>query len=394
MIGVSRLYLGVAEPSDRLRYQTGHGPRKDGRGRKPVVVWNATGRCNLACVHCYAHATPERPRDELSTSEARTFIEGVATYGSPVLLFSGGEPLLRPDLFELIAHAVSLGLRAVISSNGTLIGDETAQRLRRAGASYVGISLDGLRETHDRFRARAGAFDRTLEGIRACRRAGLKTGLRLTLTRANFNDLDGIFDLIRGEAIPRVCFYHLVYAGRGADLRAEDLSHAQSREAVDRIISFAAGGAARRERPEVLTVDNHCDGPFLYLRMRREGHARADEVLALLRANGGNASGSAIAGVNWDGTVYPDQFWRNHPLGNVRERPFGAIWSDESVEWLDRLRHRERYLNARCLGCRFLQACRGNFRARAEAALGDPWACDPACYLTDAEIAPDAGDAG
>jgi radical SAM protein with 4Fe4S-binding SPASM domain len=212
------------------------------------------------------------------------------------------------------------------------------------------------------------------------------------MTRANYADMDGIFDLIRAEDIPRVCFYHLVYAGRGVALREADLTHAQTREAVDRIIDFAAGECARGRRREVLTVDNHCDGPFLYMRMRREGNPRADEVLGMMRANGGNPSGIAIAGVNWDGTVYPDQFWRNRPLGNIRERAFSRIWSDDSIELLARLRHRETWLDARCRGCRFLEACRGNFRARAESALGDAWACDPACYLTDEEIAPD-GDA-
>lgn len=388
MIGISRLYLGTAEASDPLRYDRGEGRRFAGRLRRPVVVWNATARCNLACRHCYAHAGPAPAADELSGAEARALIDDLAAFGSPVLLFSGGEPLLRDDLIDLIAYAVGRGLRAVVSSNGTLIDAETARRLKSAGTAYVGISLDGLRETHDRFCGQAGAFERTLAGIRAAREAGIKTGLRLTLTQANLGDLDGVFELIRREGIPRVCFYHLVYSGRGAALRGDDLTHAQTRDAVDRIITFAAESRDVGKRREVLTVDNHCDGPFLYLRMRREGRQNAGVALDLLRANGGNASGVAIAGVNWDGAVFPDQFWREHPLGSIRERPFSAIWADDSMDWLDRLRHREDHLNARCMGCRFLDVCRGNFRARAEAALGDPWACDPACYLTDAEIAP------
>lgn len=392
MIGISRLYLGASEASDRLRYDGGHGRPLDGRRRRPVVVWNTTARCNLNCLHCYAHATATGTEDQLSGSEARAFIDDVAAFGSPVLLFSGGEPLMREDLGELIAHAVSRGLRAVVSSNGTLLNGTKAEKLRDAGAAYVGISLDGLEPTHDAFRGQTGAFARTLDGIRACRQIGLKTGVRLTLTRGNVDDLDGILDLLRREDIPRVCFYHLVYTGRGAELRAEDLPHARRRQVVDRIIDFAAEDHARGNRREVLTVDNHCDGPFLYMRMAREHHPDAARVHALLDANGGNASGIGIAGVNWDGTVYPDQFWRTHALGSVRERPFSTIWSDESIDWLYRLRHREEYLNPRCAGCRFLPACRGNFRARAEAALGDPWACDPACYLTDEEIAPASGE--
>jgi radical SAM protein with 4Fe4S-binding SPASM domain len=388
MIGISRLYLGTAEASDPLRYIRGDGRRFAGRMRRPIVVWNATARCNLFCRHCYAHAGPSQSGDELSGDEARAMIDDLAAFGCPALLFSGGEPLLRNDVADLIAYATDHGLRAVLSTNGTLIDTDMACRLKSASTAYVGISLDGLRGTHDCFRGQEGAFDGALAGIRAAQVAGLKTGLRLTLTQANIGDLEGIFDLIRSEGISRVCFYHLVYTGRGAAMRTEDLTHAQTRDAVDRIITFAADSHNAGERREVLTVDNHCDGPLLYLRMKREGRTDAEAMLDLLRANGGNASGVAIASVNWDGTVFPDQFWREHPLGSVRDRPFSAIWSDDSMDWLSRLRHRENYLNARCTGCRFLDVCRGNFRARAEAALGDPWACDPACYLTNEEIAP------
>jgi radical SAM protein with 4Fe4S-binding SPASM domain len=393
MIGISRLYLGESELSDHLRYIGGGGAPFSGRRRRPVVVWNTTARCNLQCMHCYAHATDVCGEHELSGGEARALIDDLAACGCPVLLFSGGEPLLRGDVPELIRYAVDHGLRAVVSTNGTLISADMARRLKASGTSYVGVSLDGLRATNDRFRGRSDAFERALAGIRACRLAGVKVGLRLTLTRHNIGDLPGVFDLIRQESIPRVCFYHLVYTGRGADLRAADLSHAQTRAAVDQIVDFAAADRRRGERREVLTVDNACDGPYLYLRMQRERHPAADQVRDLLRANGGNASGSGIACVSWDGVVYPDQFWRNHPLGNIRARPFSAIWSDDSIEWLARLRARETYLNARCLGCRFIELCRGNCRARAEAALGDPWACDPACYLTDAEIAPTSEEA-
>lgn len=341
----------------------------------------------MECEHCYAHTPGARDERELSGGEARAVFDDLAAFGCPVVLFSGGEPLLREDVPDLVRYAVSAGLRVVVSTNGTLISDDMAERLKESGTAYVGVSLDGLREIHDRFRGRIGAFDLALEGIRACRRTGLKVGLRMTLTRHNIGDLSGVFELIRQEDIPRACFYHLVYAGRGVGLRDADLSHAQTREAVDRIVDFAAESRRRGERREVLTVDNHCDGPYLYLRMRKERHPEADRVLGLLRANGGSPSGMGIACVSWDGAVYPDQFWRGHPLGNVRERPFSAIWSDDSIEWLARLRHRESYIDSRCRRCRFWEMCRGNCRARAEAALGDPWACDPACYLTDAEIA-------
>lgn len=386
MIGISRLYTGQAEASDRLRYGQGTRPPARGPGRKPVVVWNCTRRCNLHCLHCYSRSDSRAAPRELSTAEGRRLIDDLAAFKVPVLLFSGGEPLLRQDLTALILHAGFRGLRVVISTNGTLITENAARHLQSLGVSYVGVSLDGTEKTHDRFRGKSGAFQATLAGIRACRKAGLKVGLRCTITRLNHKDIPALFDLVEQEGIPRVCFYHLVYSGRGAALKQHALTHRQSRRAVDLIIDRTARLHRTGSPAEVLTVDNHCDGPYLYLRMLREKHPRAAEVLALLKRNGGSSSGRGIACVGWDGTVYPDQFWRNHPLGNVRETPFSRIWSDRSNAFLAQIRQAPKHLKGRCRTCRFLAICGGNFRARAEAATGDLWACDPACYLTDREI--------
>ncbi|MFP3938197.1 MAG: radical SAM protein, partial [Phycisphaerae bacterium] len=199
MIGISRLISDRGEPSDRLRYR----PRRM-RDRRPVVVLNTTRRCNLFCAHCYAASTDPQAEcsGELSTDELRRLLDDIARFGSPVVLFSGGEPLLREDLFELIAHARAAGLRASISTNGTLIDAGAAQRLADAGAAYVGVSIDGLAETNDAFRASEGAFQQALAGIRHCRDVGLKAGLRLTMTRWNLPDLSGVFDLLVAEAIP------------------------------------------------------------------------------------------------------------------------------------------------------------------------------------------------
>lgn len=393
MIGISKLYLGQVEPSDALRY----GRRSSAlpshllqfsSDKKPVVVWNVTSTCNLACAHCYAAVGQGRVTRELDTREAMAVLDDLAAFGSPVVLFSGGEPLMRSDLPELVAYAVRLGLRAVVSSNGTLIDDAMAKRLKEAGTTYVGISVDGRVEVHDRFRGKAGAFGRTLSGIRACQAAGLKVGLRHTLTADTVDDIPFLFNLMEAESIPRACFYHLVFTGRGADLRASDLDADRTRRAVDSIIDHTASMARRGLYKEVLTVDNHCDGPYLYLRMLREGDtAGAERVLQLLRMNGGNSTGVGIASIGWDGTVFPDQFWRTQPLGNVRERPFSTIWSDPGSELLAELRDKRRHVTGRCRTCRFLEVCGGNFRGRAEAATGNRWGVDPACYLTDEEIA-------
>ncbi|MHC5080447.1 MAG: 12,18-didecarboxysiroheme deacetylase [Planctomycetota bacterium] len=398
MIGISKLYCGSVEPSDVLRYGARGKPLPShllqfSAEKKPVVVWNVTRRCNLRCVHCYAHARGRGGRGELTREEGYALIDDLAGFGTPVILFSGGEPLLRKDLFDLLDRAVSRGMRTVVSTNGTLIGEGEADRLASAGVSYVGISLDGLGEVNDRFRGRPGAFEDALSGIRLCRERGIKVGLRFTIHRRNASHVEGIFDLLEREAIPRICFYHLVYAGRGGNLMEEDLDHGETRGIVDRIIDRTADLHRRGKPVEVLTVDNHADGPFLYLRMVREGHPRAPEVLELLRMNGGNSSGVGIGCVSWDGVVHADQFWRHLPLGNVRERPFSSIWTDPADPLLRKLKEKKKHVTGRCAACRWLEVCGGNFRVRAEAATGDLWAPDPACYLTDAEIAVEERDA-
>ncbi|MCJ7545039.1 MAG: radical SAM protein [Phycisphaerae bacterium] len=385
MINISRLYCGTAGTSDDLRY--GHATSR-GPARKPVVVWNCTPRCNLSCAHCYAAGGTGS--QEMDTAAATAMLEDLAGFGVPVVLFSGGEPMLRGDLFDLIRRAAACGLRAVLSTNGTLIDARAADRLREAGAAYVGVSLDGLKEVHDGFRGAAGAFDRALEGLRHCRRAGLKTGLRLVLTRRNAHQIDGIFSLLEEEDVPRACFYHLVYTGRGAALRDEDLDHVARRAALDLLIDRTADVHRRGLAKEILTVDNHADGPYLHLRMVREGSPRAQEVWRLLKANGGNTSGEGLACVGWDGAVHPDQFWRHASLGNVQELPFSRIWTDPANPLLGALRDRHGRLKGRCGRCRYLPACNGNLRVRAESA-GDLWGDDPACYLTDDEIAPVEG---
>ncbi len=391
MIGISKLYCGTVEPSDALRYgrESKSLPShllQFSKDKKPVVVWNVGQRCNLKCVHCYSQSKDIEYPNELTTKEAKAMLDGLAEYGAPVILFSGGEPLMRDDLMELITYARDKGLRAVISTNGTLITEEKAEELRKFGLSYVGISLDGLRETNDKFRGIEGAFDDALQGIRNCLKLGIKVGLRFTINKRNAQDIPGIFDLIETEKIPRVCFYHLVYSGRGSRLMEEDLTHDETRRVVDLIIDKTKEAHERGNKIEVLTVDNHADGPYIYQRLLKEDPKRAAEVLELLRWNEGNSSGHGLACVSWDGSVHADQFWREYTFGNVRERKFGEIWEDKSNDLLMKLKDKKHHVTGRCSKCKWLDICGGNFRARAEAYYGDIWEPDPACYLTDEEI--------
>ncbi len=394
MIGISKLYCGTVEPSDALRY--GRESKKlpshllqFSKDKKPVVVWNMTRRCNLKCVHCYAQAKDIEFENELSTEEGKALIDDLANYGSPVILFSGGEPTLRKDLPELAAYAREKGMRAVISTNGTLIDRDLAKRLKDVGLSYVGVSLDGIRETNDRFRGMKGAFDAALRGLHNCQEEGIKVGLRFTINKQNVRDIPAIFDILEEEKIPRICFYHLVYAGRGSKMVSEDLSLEESRQAVDLIMEKTKKLHEKGFAAEVLTVDNHCDGPYLYMKLLNENPERAAEVFELLSMNQGNSSGIGIGCVSWDGSVHADQFWRHYSFGNVRERPFSEIWNDLSDELMAGLKNRKLLIKAHgdsCARCKWFDVCNGNFRVRAEAVYGDVWADDPACYLTKEEI--------
>jgi Fe-coproporphyrin III synthase len=392
MIGISKLYCEAVEASDPLRYgrESGRLPShllQFSKDKKPVVVWNMTKRCNLKCVHCYAQAKGETYQgSELSTEEGKRLIDNLASFGVPVILFSGGEPVLREDLPELIGYATQKGMRAVISTNGTLITEEKARVFAQFALSYIGVSIDGTESVNDTFRGVKGAYEKAITGIRNAKKAGIKAGLRFTIYKRNYNEVPRIFDLIEKEQIERVCFYHLVYAGRGSNLVAEDLTHEESRQVVNYIMDRTKDSFNKGRQIEVLTVDNHADGPYIYLRLLKENPRRAEEVHELLMMNEGNSSGVGIACIDEEGNVHADQFWRHYSFGNVRQRPFGEIWMDTSDQLMAKLKEKKKFVKGRCAACRWLNICGGNFRVRAEAVSGDIWADDPQCYLSDDEI--------
>ncbi len=388
MISITKLLCGTDYFGDSLRYSRSSKEQVHGttRGYGPVVVWNCTRTCNLNCIHCYANSGAQKNSGELTTQEAKRFIDNLAEFNVPVLLFSGGEPLLRPDLPELVSYAGNKGIRPTISTNGTLLDRDFTVTLKNIGTGYVGISLDGIGENNDRFRGHKGAFAAALKGIRNCIATGQRVGLRFTINRHNYRDLNTIFDLIEAENIPRACFYHLVYSGRGSKMIEEDINRDEARAAMDLIMERTVDFHRRGLQKEILTVDNHADGVYIYLKINHDNPERAAGILELLKANGGNRTGIAIGAVDWYGDVHPDQFTQNHTFGNVRQRKFGEIWTDPSQPVLAGLKDRKSLLKGRCAACRWLDICNGNFRARAEAVTGDFWESDPACYLTDKEI--------
>lgn len=395
MINISKLYCDQVTPGDWLRYgKKGSGERqgeivpKKASERRPIVVWNITRACNLKCVHCYNDSGLGKVGDELSTAEAKNVLDNLVEFGVPSVLFSGGEPLMRPDLFELIGYAVERGLRAVISTNGTLISADVAKQIMRHKVSYVGISLDGIGQVNDQFRGVAGAFERAVKGIKNCQDAGVRIGLRLTLTKRNVQDLESLFEFFEEEKIERACFYHFVPSGRGTTIAGDDLTHNQTREAVETILAKTREYKQAGRTTDILTVDNHVDGVYVYLKLKKEDPARANEVYKLLYWNGGGmySSGVGIGCIDFHGKVHADQFWWHYDLGDVRQRPFSEIWADTSDPLLKGLKNRRKYIKGRCRLCRFFDICGGSLRVRADLHFGDPWAPDPGCYLTDSEI--------
>lgn len=396
MIGVSKLLLGASSESDGLMYRDADGDGPDQikyhgghvKSNKPIVVWNMTRQCNLRCLHCYATATPHAQEGELTTEEGKSFLEDIARYDCPVILFSGGEPFLRKDIFELIEYAESLGLRAVISTNGTLITEEKARAAKKAGVKYIGVSLDGLEQVNDRFRGVDGAFKKAVAGMQNSLKAGIKTGLRFTITKHNQEDLSGVLLKLKEIGVDRCCVYHLDYTGRGKEIVEHDLTPEETRRAISTYFELTKRHHAEGFPIETLLVGNYCDAGFLYLTLLETDPERADWAYGLLKRNGGDGTGETIADVDHQGYVHANQFWQDYSFGNIRERSFGEIWEDTSDPIMKGLKNKATYVKGRCAAdsCRFFEICKGGSRVRALALTGDVWASDPACYLTDEEI--------
>ncbi|TET63326.1 radical SAM protein [Candidatus Aerophobetes bacterium] len=383
MIGCTKLICGKATVSETIKYEDGEIPSnllQFSTNSRPIVVWNLNNRCNLNCKHCYIEANDEKEEGELSTEEAKRFIQDLGKLKIPVLLFSGGEPLLREDVYELATWADKEGIRPILSTNGTLISQKVAKRLKTSGFKYIGISLDGLEEVHDDFRNRVGAFQQALAGLQNAMEAGLKSGVRFTISEKNKDELPQVLDLVKERKIPRFCMYHLVYSGRGKELVSLDTSKVDKKKTIEFIIERTLKLCKEGTELEILTVDNPVDGIMIYRYIQKRYPEKADEVYQLLRRAGGCSAGEKIANVDPQGEVHPCQFWQNLSLGNVKEKSFAEIWLDTSNHHLRKLRAKANYLKGRCRECEWVKIC-GGCRVRAEATYGDPWEEDPACYL-------------
>ncbi|MBZ0261455.1 MAG: heme d1 biosynthesis radical SAM protein NirJ [Hyphomicrobiales bacterium] len=359
----------------------------------PVVIWNLIRRCNLLCKHCYSISGDTDFPGELSTREVFNVMDDLKRFHVPVLILSGGEPLLRPDIFEISHRAKAMGFYTGLSSNGTLVSEENIKKIAAVHYDYVGISLDGIGATHDAFRRSAGSYDAALNGLRLCRDSGIKTGMRFTMTADNAGEFPKLLDLMEREAIDKFYLSHLVYAGRGNKNRGDDARLGFTRQMMDVLFDRAWVATQKGEAKEFVTGNNDADGAYLLLWVRERFPEKEKHIRGKLAQWGGNASGVNIANIDNLGNVHPDTMWWHYNLGNVKQRPFSEIWRDTSDPIMAGLKKRPRAIEGRCGACSFFDTCGGNTRVRALQLTGNPWAEDPACYLTDVEIGCKSGAA-
>jgi AdoMet-dependent heme synthase len=316
-----------------------------------IVAWEVTAACNLSCGYCRASASKKPDADELSTKEALSFLDSIAAL-QPMLILSGGEPLLRPDIFLLARHAVALGMRVSLASNGTILSPVVADEIAASGISRVSISLDGAApEKHDQIRGK-GSFQAALQGIENLR-GKVDFQINNTLTSRNESDVAAIFDLAQRVGARALHFFFLVATGRGreADLISPERQE-QLLQEIDR---------ERARRPFEVQVT--CAPQ--YARIASPGKGRA----------GGCLAGKSFVFVSRKGDVYPCGYFPMR-VGNIRETNFRDIW--ENAAELRALR--ERTLNGKCGRCSFSGIC-GGCRARAYAKTGDFLGSDPSCRL-------------
>jgi heme d1 biosynthesis radical SAM protein NirJ len=380
MLRISQYLRALARPDAAVA-----GARGTPGTRPPVVIWNLLRRCNLTCKHCYATSADSPFRDELDSAEALRVIDDLHDAGVRVLILSGGEPLLREDLFQLAAHARDLGLFVALSSNGTLIDEGNIERIAAARFDYVGISLDGLEAVHDHWRQQAGSFAASLRAVDLCRERDIRVGLRTTLTRHNYPQLPALLALMREHDVHKFYLSHLNYSGRGKRSRKADAHHQMTRDAMQQLFAQAWEDVQQGRESDFVSGNNDADAILLLQWVATHLPQHRERLERMLRAWGGNASGGGIANIDNVGDVHPDTYWWQHRVGNVRRQSFRELWLEQPDPLLQRLRQHPRTVGGRCAQCRWLAICNGNTRTRAWAE-GDLWGADPGCYLSDTEI--------
>lgn len=344
-----------------------------GRKTGPLFVWNITDVCNLRCKHCYRDSSALNAESGLSDDRCIKLVDEIKELSPPIVLLTGGEPLLRNNVFDIIARCKESGLRVGLSTNGTVIDEGAAYKIKESGVDYVGISIDGGESLHDEFRGVKGAFRQSWNAIERLNKIGVKTGVRFTLTDENKADLFYVMDKAQESGTKRFCLYHLVYSGRARDLI--DIEPQAKRRIMDMFFNKVQELSLIDRDFDVLTTDNHADG--VYLSERLTNHKAA---LSCIKSHGGCSAGDRVLYLDSTGDVCPCQFLRDESIGNVKEKPLSEIWRDTDNPLLNMFRNKKDFLSGKCGTCMHKEIC-GGCRARAKASSGSLWGEDPGCYL-------------
>lgn len=331
-----------------------------------LLAWETTRRCNLLCRHCRASSGPEVQGEELSTEEALALIEGLSGWARPIFILSGGEPLLREDMFLLARRGTERGLRVVLATNGTLLDREKAMEIKASGIRRVSVSLDfPTAWEQDAFRGVEGAFERALEGIRYLKEAGVQVQVNTTVTSDNASRLPELLKLSEGLGVAAHHVFLLVPTGRGRDLEDRQLSAAEYEELLHWLFRYSRGSP--------LEIRPTC-APQYYRIMAQNGVRLRRPSHGLHTFTRGCLGGIGFCFISSEGEVRPCGYLEV-PCGNVRERPLREIW--EGSEVFLRLRQPDLY-GGKCGRCGYRYIC-GGCRARAYWATGDFMAEEPYC---------------
>ena len=352
----------------------------------PVVIWNLIRRCNLTCKHCYTTSSNIDFPGELTTPQIYTVMDDLKAFKVPVLILSGGEPLLHPDIFNISRRAKDMGFYVALSSNGTKISAENIDEIAAIDYQYIGVSLDGIKDTHDQFRRVKGSFDEALRGVHLCLDKGIKVGIRFTLTQDNAMDFPALLQLMDDNDIDKFYLSHLNYGGRGNRNRKDDAHFEMTRDTMDLMFQTCYDWLKAGKDREFVTGNNDADAVYFLHWVTKHFPDKAEHIKAKLEQWGGNASGVNVANIDNLGNVHPDTFWWHYDLGNVKDRPFSEIWMDISDPLMAGLKQIPRPLEGRCGTCHYQAICNGNTRVRAAQTTANYWAEDPGCYLSELEI--------
>ncbi len=348
-----------------------------------IMIWNFTNRCNLLCHHCYSKADANE-KDTLSFEEIKQTISKLKKSGVNFVIFSGGEPLLRPDIFNIAQCMKDNEIMTYLSTNGMYIKENNVNKIIDT-FNYIGISIDGIEEVHDYFRGQKGAYKKSIDAIKLIQKHGGNAGIRFTITKETQDSFYKMFDLCEELNVNKLYISHLVYSGRGEDNLSIDISKEQRREYVNFIIDKAFEYYEKNSNIDIVTGNMEMDAILLLNRFKKEYPQKVEALKKRLKDWGGNSAGNRLGNMDWAGNVKPDPFFP-FTIGNYLQTSFDKIWTSKKNELLNKLRQSPREIKGKCSLCEYIDICNGGSRSRAYAITGDLWEEDPSCYLTDDEI--------